>query len=151
LDTGHNHLVASTEGIQLEVWPSLQSVLRDILLLMLHGVRVHNSFSFRQDVIGSRQSNTAAETLLKTVILTQFGRASNGDLAGTKPELDTMNIQNDLYKPKEEEERKLHRMAKVDILLEVWHGIQNHRATQTGSGTQFKPMTTLDTIWKWKS
>jgi hypothetical protein len=57
-------------------------------------------------------------------------------LAGTDPELDNANTENDSEMKKEAEERKLHRMAKVHHFLEMWQGSQNRRATQKESRAQ---------------
>jgi len=67
-------------------------------------------------------------------------------LAGTDPELDTLNTENDLEMKKEAEERKLHRMAKVHDFLEMWQGSQNLRATQKESRAQNKQMTAVGYI-----
>jgi len=67
-------------------------------------------------------------------------------LAGTEPELDTMNTENNAEMKKEAEERKLHRMAKVHDFLEMWQGSQNLRATQKESRAQNKQMTAIGSI-----
>jgi len=67
-------------------------------------------------------------------------------LAATDPELDTTNTENDSEMKKEAEERKLHRMAKVQDLLEMWQGSQNLRATQNESRYQNKQMTAVGYI-----
>jgi len=67
-------------------------------------------------------------------------------LAGTDPELDTTNTENDSEMKKEAEERKLHRMAKVHDFLEMWQGSQNLRATQKESRAQNKQMTAVGYI-----
>jgi len=67
-------------------------------------------------------------------------------LAGADPELDTMNTENDSEMKKEVEERKLHRMAKVHNILEMWQGSQNLRATQKESRAQNKQMTAMGYI-----
>jgi len=51
-------------------------------------------------------------------------------LAGTDPEFDTTNTEDDSEMKKEAEERKLHRIAKVHNFLEMWQGSQNLPATQ---------------------
>jgi hypothetical protein len=51
------------------------------------------------------------------VVVREFAQGNNGILAGTDPELDTMNIDNDLEMKKAAEERKLQRMAKVHDCL----------------------------------
>jgi len=52
-------------------------------------------------------------------------------LAGDCGELDTAETENNMELKNEAEERKLHRMAKVHNLLEMWHGSQNLRAHRT--------------------
>jgi len=73
----------------------------------------------------------------------QFACRNNGISAGTNPELDTTNTENDSEMKKEAEERKLHRMAKVHDFLEMCQGSQNLRATQKESRTQTKQMTAM--------
>ena len=119
---------------------------RDIFSIIPHGVGVEASFSLGRDVIGWRQSKTTGETLREKVVVRQFARANNGILAGTDPEMDTTNTENDLEMKKEAEERKLHRMAKVHDFLEMWQGSQNLRATQKESRAQNKQMTTVGFI-----
>ena len=80
----------------------------DISSLIPHGVRVEASFSLGRDVIGWRQSKTTGETLGGKVVVRQFASANNGILAGTDPEFDTTNTENDSEMMKEAEERKLH-------------------------------------------
>jgi hypothetical protein len=113
---------------------------------MDHGVGVEASFSLGRDVIGWRQSKSTGETLRENVIVRLFLRANNGILAGTDPELDTMNTENNSEMKKEAEERKLHRMAKVHDFLEMWQGSQNLRATQRESQAQNKQMTAVGYI-----
>jgi len=67
-------------------------------------------------------------------------------LAGTDPELDSTNIENDSEIKKEAEDKNLHRMGKVRDLLEMWHGSQNLRATEKESRTQNKQMTAVGYI-----
>jgi len=122
-------------------YANLSNVARDIFSIISHGVGVEASFSHGQDVIGWRQSKTTGGTLHEKVVVTQFARANNGILAGTDPELDTTNTENDSEMNKEAEERKLHTMAKVDDFLEMWQGSQNLRATQKESRAQNKEIT----------
>jgi len=107
---------------------------------------VEASFSLRRDVIGWRLSITTGETLREKVIVRQFARANNGILAGTDRELDTPHTENDSEMKKDVEERKLHRMAKVHDLLQMWQGSQYLRATQKESRAQNKQMTTVGYI-----
>jgi len=124
----------------------LSNVARDIFSIIPHGVGVEASFPLGRDVIGWRQSKTTCKTLREKVVVRQFARANNGILAGTDPELDTMNTANDSEMKKEAEERTLHRMAKVHDFLEMWQGSQNLRATQKESHTQNKQMTAVGYI-----
>ena len=114
----------------------------DIFSIIPHGVGVEAS-SLGRDVIGWRQSKTTGETLRKKVVVRQFARANNGILAGTDPELDNANTENDSEMKEEAEEKKLHRMAKVHDFLEMWQGSQNLRATQKESRAQNMQMTTV--------
>jgi hypothetical protein len=111
-------------------YADLSNVVHDIFSIIPHGVGVETSFSLARDVIGWRQSNTTGETLREKVVVRQFAHANNRILAGTDPELDTMNTENDSEMKKEAEELKLHRMGKVHDLLELWQGSQKPRATQ---------------------
>jgi uncharacterized sporulation protein YeaH/YhbH (DUF444 family) len=67
-------------------------------------------------------------------------------LAGTNPELDTKNTENDSEMKKEMDERKLHRMAKVYNFVEMWQHSQNLRATQIECRAQNKEMTAIGNI-----
>jgi hypothetical protein len=122
-------------------YANFSNVAHDIFSIRPHRVGVEASFSLGRDVIGCRQTKTTGETLHEKVVVRQFARANNGILKGTDPELDIMNIQNNLEMQKEAEERTLHRMAKVHDLLEMWQGSQNLRATQKESRAQNKQMT----------
>jgi len=118
----------------------------NIFSIIPHGVGVEASFSLGRDVIGWRQSKTTGETLREKVVVRQFARANNGILAGTDPELDTTNTENDSEMKTEAEERKLHRMAKVHDNLEMWQGSQNLHATQKESRAQNKQITAVGYI-----
>ena len=124
-------------------YADLSNVACDIFSIIPHGVRVEASFFLGRDVIGWRQSKTTHKTLREKVVVREFARANNGVLAGTVPELDTRNTENNSEMKKEVEERKLHRMPKVHDFLEMWQGSQNLCATQKESRTQNKQMTTI--------
>ena len=124
-------------------YANLSNMASDILSIIPHGVRVEASFSLIQDVIGWRQSKTTGEALRENVVVRQFARTNNGILAGTNPELNTTNTANDSEMKKQEEERKLHFMAKVHDFLEMWQGSQNLRAAQKESCTQNMQMTAV--------
>jgi len=116
-------------------------VARNIFSIIPHAAGVEASFSLGLYVISWRQSKITGWTLRKKVDVRQFARANTGILAGTDPELDTRNTENDSEMKKEAEERKLHRMAKVHYFLEMWQGSQNLRATQKESHARNKQMT----------
>jgi len=122
-------------------YANLSNMARDIFSIIPHAVGVEASFSLGRDVIGWRQSITTGETLCEKVIVRQFARANNGILAGTDPELDSTHTENDSEMNNEVEERKLHRLAKVHVVLEMWQGSQNLRATQKESCAQNMQMT----------
>jgi len=84
-------------------YADLSNVARDIFSIIPHGVRVEARLSLGRDVIGRRQSKTTGETLGERVVVRQFARANNGILAGTDPELDIMNTENDSEMIKEAE------------------------------------------------
>jgi len=127
-------------------YADLSNVARDRVSIIPHGVGVEASFSFGRDVIGWRQSKILREIFCEKVVVRQFARANHGILAGTNPELDTMNSENDSEMKKQAEERKLHRMAKVLDFLEMWQGSQNLSATQKESRAGNKQMTTVGYI-----
>jgi len=127
-------------------YADLSNMARDIFSIIPHGVGVEASFSLGRDVSGWRQSKTTGETLPKKVVGRKFARANNGILAGTDPELDIANTENDSELKKEAEERKLHRMAKVHNILEMWQGSQNPRTTQKESRAQNKQITAVGYI-----
>jgi hypothetical protein len=127
-------------------YANLSNVAHNIFSIIPHGARVEASFSLGRDVIGWRQSNTTGETLREKAVVRQFARANNGILAGTDPELDNANTENDSEMKKEAEKRKLHRMAKVHNFLKMWQGSQNLRATQKESRAQNMQMTAIGYI-----
>ena len=127
-------------------YADLSNVARDIFYIIPHGVRVEARFSLGQDCISCRQSKTTGETVSEKVVVRQFARANNGILAGTAPELDTINTDNDSEMMKVAGERTLHRMANVHDFLEMWQGSQNLCATQKQSSAQKKEMTAVGYI-----
>jgi hypothetical protein len=127
-------------------YADLSNVAHGIFSIIPHGVGVEASFSLGRDVTSWRQSKSTGETLREKVIVRQFAQANNGILAGTDPELDTANTENDSEMKKEAEESTLHRMAKVYDFLEMWQGSQNLRATQKESRAQNKQMTAIGYI-----
>jgi len=127
-------------------YTDLSNVAPDIFSIIPHGVGVEASFCLGWDVIGWRKSKTTGETLREKVVVRQFARSNNGILAGTDPELDNPNTENNSEMKKEVEERKLHRMAKVHDFLEMWLGRQNLRATWKECCAQNKQMTAIGYI-----
>jgi len=67
-------------------------------------------------------------------------------MVGNCATLDNMETEHDLELKKEAEERTLHRMANVHIILEMWQGSQNLHATQNESHAQNKQMTAVGYI-----
>jgi len=127
-------------------YADLSNVSRDIFCFIPHGVGVEASYSLGRNDIGWRQSKTTGEALCENVVVRQFARANNGILAGTDQELDTRNTENNSEMKHEAAERKLHRMAKVPDLLEMWQGSQNIRAIQKEFRAQIKQMTAIGYI-----
>jgi len=121
-------------------------VVHDIFSIIPHGVGVEASCSHGRDVIAWRQSKTTSETLHEKLVVRQFAPGNNGILAGTDPELDNANTENDSEMKKEAEERKLHSMDKVHDFLEMWQGSQNLRATQRESRAQKQQKTAVGYI-----
>jgi len=127
-------------------YADLSNAARDIFSIIPHGVGVKASFSLGQDVIGWRLSNTTGETLCEKVVVRLFAQANNGLLAGDDPILHPTITDNNMEMKREAEEKKLHRMAKVHDLLEMWQGSQSLRATQKESRAQNKQMTAVEYI-----
>jgi len=127
-------------------YTNLSNVARNIFSIIPHGVGVEASYSLGQDIIGWRQSGPTGEMLRDNVVVRQFARGDNGILAGDCAALDKTETGNHLELKKAVEERKLHRMAKVHVLLEMWQGSQNLRATQKESGAQNQQITAVGYI-----
>jgi hypothetical protein len=119
---------------------------RDIFSIIPHGVGVEASSSLQQNVIGWRQWKTTGETLREKVEVRQFARSSSGSLAGDDPVLDSDSTDNNREMNREAEENKLHRIAKVHNILEMWQGSQTLRDTQKESRTQNEQMTAVGSI-----
>jgi len=127
-------------------YADLSNVARDTFSIIQHGVAVEASMFLRRDVFGWRQSKTTCETLRENVVVRQFAQANTGLLAGDDPALDTTNTVHDLEMMREAEQQKLHRMAKIHNVLEMWQGSQNLRATQMESHAQNRQMTAVGYI-----
>jgi len=128
------------------VYADLSNVARDLLFIIPHCVGVKSSLSHAWDVIGSRQSKTTHKTVCDKVVVRQFAWANNRMLPGDDRALDKKNKANDSEMKTLVEERKLYRMAKVHIILEMWQGSQNLHSTQKESHTQNKQMTAVGYI-----
>jgi len=128
------------------MYTDLSNVVRDIFSIIPHHVRVEASSSLGRDVIGRRQSKTTAQTLQEHVVVRHLAQANNGLLAGDDPALDTANTDNHLEMKREAEESKLHRMAKVHDILEMWQGSQNLCATQKEFRTENRQMRGIENI-----
>jgi hypothetical protein len=127
-------------------YANLTNVAGDILSIIPQAVGVEASISRGLDVIGWSESKTTGKTLRKKVVVRQFPQANNVMLAGTDPELDYANTENDSEMKKEVEERKLHRMAKVHDFLEMWQGSQNLRTTKKKSPAENNQTTSVGSI-----
>jgi len=127
-------------------YTDLSNVARIIFSIIPHGVGVKAGFHLQWDIIGWRQSKTSGEMLREKVVVRQFAWANNWILARNCAALDTAETENTLELKKEMEERKLHRMAKVHNILEMWQRSQNLRATQQESWSQNKQMTAVGYI-----
>ena len=128
------------------MYAGLSNVARNLFSIIPHGVRVEACFSLGQVLIGWRQSKPIGETLCQKVVVRQYARADNGILAGIDSVLHTTEAANDIELNREAEERKLHRMANVHNLLQVWHDSQNLHATQKESHARHKQMSAIGYI-----
>jgi len=124
-------------------YTNLTNVGHNIFSIILHGVGVETSISLVRDVIGRKQSKTTRKTHRDKVVVWQRAWVNNEMLVGDDAALDTRNIENDLEMKIDEEDRKLHRMAKIHHLLEMWQCNQILYATQKESRTQYKQMTAV--------
>jgi len=125
-------------------YTDLSNVARVIFSIVPHCVGVVASFSLGGDVIGWGQSKTTVETLRKQVVGRHFARANDGLLAGNDPVLDHTSTDNNIELRREAEQKKLHRMAKVHDLLEMWQGSQNLLAKQMEYRARNKHMTAVE-------
>ena len=104
------------------------------------------SVSLGRHIIGWRQSKTTGKTLREKVAVRQFGQAIDGILAGDYAALHINDTENDFELKKEVEEWKLHTMAKVHNVLEMWQGSQRLHVTQKESHARNEPMTAIEYI-----
>jgi hypothetical protein len=63
-------------------------------------------------------------------VVRQFPRANHQIFAGDDLAVDLTNPQNKLEIKIEPEEKRLHKLAKVHDVLEIWQGSQNQQSTQ---------------------
>jgi len=91
-------------------------------------------------------AHTTGKTLRENVVVRQFAQANDWIFAGNDPAMDATEPEKVLELKREVEEIKLHRMAKVHDLLEIWQGSHNLHATQKKSRAQNKPMTAIGYI-----
>jgi len=124
----------------------LSNVVWDRFSIIPHGVGVKDSFSLGQDAIGWRQSKTTGETLRRNVVGREFAWAIDGLLASDGPALDTTHTDNDFELEREAEQKKLHRMAMVDDILEMRQGSLNLRVTEKESRVQNNQITVIGCI-----
>jgi len=127
-------------------YADISNEVRDTVSIIPHGVGVEASFSLGRDVIGWGLPKTTGETLRKKVVVRKFARANNRIFAGTDPELDSTNTENDSEMKKEAKENKLHRMGEVHDFSDMWQGSQYLRATQMESRSPNKQMTAVGYI-----
>jgi len=127
-------------------YANLSNVAPGIFSIIPHGVGLEASSSLGWDVVALRQAKTTGETLCKQVVLRQFAWANVRLLAGKYPVLDSISTDNDMEMKREAEQKKLHWMAKVHDLFEMWHGSRNLRATQKESRSHNKQMTAVGYI-----
>jgi hypothetical protein len=118
----------------------------NILSIIPHCGAVELSNSVVQEVIGWKQSKSTGETLCKTAIVRQFARANTGIMAGNDTALHTTDIENDVERKKDADERSMHRMAMVHDFLEMRQGNQNLHAILKESHVQNKQMTAITNI-----
>jgi hypothetical protein len=124
----------------------LSNLARNIFSNLPHGITVKVSFVIEQDSIRWGESTRTGGTLREKVVIRPFAQANNGILAGDNPTLDTTHTETNLEMKKEDKEGKLHRMAMVHHLLELWQGSQNVHATQNESCPQHNLMTDIGYI-----
>jgi hypothetical protein len=128
------------------MYADLSSEAHDMCCIITRGVGLETRISLGRDVIGWRQSKTTGETLHTKAVVRMFALSNNGLLAGDDPDLDRTSTDNDMEMKKAAEENKLHRIVKVNNLLEIRQGRHNLQATQKESHTQNKQITAVGYI-----
>jgi len=104
--------------------------------MIMHGVRVEQSVSPWEYIIGCRQSQIAGDTLGEKDIARHSARANDVILPCYVSALNTSNTQNDMEMMWEAEKSKSHIMAKVHSLLKIWYSSQNRTASKKKSHAQ---------------
>ena len=121
-------------------YANLSNVARNIFSIIPPLDGVEPSVSLLWEVMGWRVSKTTGDSLRMNVVLMQVAGANHWILPVDYTAFDTIQTENDLELMKEAEGRKLHRMAKVHNVLEMWQVSQILHATQKESHTQNKQM-----------
>jgi hypothetical protein len=122
-DCWRNHEKLNTK------YADLANMVHDIFSIMPHRVGVEAGFSLGWDGIGWRHSKTTGQILCEKVVVCPFARSNAGCLVGDIPMTHPLDPDNDAEIKKEVEEKKLHRMAKVHDILEMWQGSEILRST----------------------
>jgi hypothetical protein len=79
-------------------------------------------------------------------VVSQFARSNAGLLAGDIPITHPLDPHNDAEIMLEDQENRLHRMAKVHNFLEIWQGSENLHSTQKAACVQHLQMTAMGYI-----
>jgi hypothetical protein len=123
-------------------YTNLSTVACQIFSIMAHGVGVEASYALVQD-IRYTQFKITGKALQENVVVRKFVQADNGILVDSFTGLDTAETENYLDLKKAVEERIMHRMAKVHVVLEIKHGSQNLLATPKEFRARNKQMTAI--------
>jgi len=124
-------------------YADLSNVAPNVFSILPHGIGVECSFSIGRGIVGWRQSETAHVSLCERVFVERFAQANNGTMEGADPTLDLTNTEHFLEMKREVEDTKLHRMAKVHNMLEMWQGSQILCATQKKTHSEMKQLTSV--------
>ena len=122
----------------------------DIFSIIQDGDGVEASVSLWRDVIGSMLSTATGVNHHEDVVIRQLHWSNRWIYAFDDPALGITSSETDWEMKSEAEEMKLHSMAKVQNILEIWQGSQNLHATQKESPAQNKQITAIDYTGYWK-
>jgi len=111
-------------------YADLSNVARNLFSIISHGAGMEASLCLGRDGIGWRQLKTKGETLREQVVVRQFAWATDRLLAADELVLDSNSTDKKMEMKRVAEEQKLHPMAKVHNMLQMWQGSQNQQATQ---------------------